>query len=66
MKKLLLTGAFCVAATGVFAGGLSDPIVAPMIGPDIIVNDAVESAGSDEWILALLVILTIGLGIAGN
>ncbi|KMW59716.1 hypothetical protein AIOL_004699 [Candidatus Rhodobacter oscarellae] len=62
MKKLILTGAFALLATSAFSGGLHDPVVAP----DVVVVDAVESAGSDEWVGVLMTFLTIiYLGVGG-
>ena len=49
-----------MAAGAASAGGLGDPVVTPAV----IADSAVESAGSDEWVLALLTVLTIGIGIA--
>ncbi len=62
MKHIILAGAFALVATTAWSGGISDPIVEPAI----IIEDAIESAGSDEWVLALMVVLTIGLGITGQ
>ena len=59
MKHVLLAGALIFAAGVASAGGLGDPVVTPAV----IADAAVESAGSDEWVLALLTFLTIGLGI---
>ena len=62
MKQTLLAGAVILAAGAAFAGGYSEPVVEP----EVVMEDAVASAGSDEWVLAMLVILTIGLGITGQ
>lgn len=62
MKQLILAGALGLAASASWAGGLNDPVIAP----EVVAEEAVQSASSDEWVLALMVVLTIGLGIAGN
>ncbi|MCG6904233.1 MAG: hypothetical protein LJE68_16290 [Rhodobacter sp.] len=62
MKQIVLAATFGLVASAAWAGGLSDPVVAP----EVVLSQTVDSAGSDEWILALLVVLTIGLGITGN
>ncbi len=61
MKKIFVALLFTAAAGAAVAGGYSDPIVVP----DVVQADAVESAGSDEWVGVLMVFLTIvlvGLG----
>ena len=62
MKPILLAAVISLVAGAAFAGGYGDPVVAS----DVVTDAAVQSAGSDEWILALLVVLTIGLGITGQ
>jgi len=66
MKQILLAGVVLLTASSAFAGGVADPIVEPYVAPAMIADDAVASSGSDEWVLGLLVILTIGLGITGQ
>ena len=66
MKKLLLAGAFAFAATTATAGSLGDPVVTPTVTYDTVATDAVDSAGSDEWVGVLLTFLTIVvLGVGG-
>jgi len=62
MKKLFVALLFTAAASAAVAGGYSDPIVTP----DVVHVDAVESAGSDAWVGVLMVFLTIVLlGVGG-
>ena len=66
MKNILFAGAFALAAFGANAGGYDDPIVTPpVVSADVVMDDAVESAGSDEWVGVLMTFLTlivVGLG----
>ncbi len=57
MKKIFVALLFTAAAGAAVAGGYSDPIVVP----DVVHADAVESAGSDDWVGVLMVFLTIVL-----
>ncbi len=59
MKNLLCACAFSFVATAAVSGGYDEPI----IQPEIVMTETVKSAGSDEWILAWLTVLTIGLAI---
>jgi len=59
MKNLICACAFSFAATAAFSGGYQEPVVEP----EIVMTETVKSAGSDEWILAWLTVLTIGLAI---
>lgn len=59
MKNLLCACAFSFAATAVTAGSYNEPIVEP----EIVMTETVKSAGSDDWVLAWLTVLTIGLAI---
>lgn len=60
MKHLLCACAISFAATSAFAGNYIEPI----IEPEIVITETVKSAGNDEWAIALLTFLTIGLAIA--
>ena len=64
MKKTLATVALAsilVAGSTAYAGSLSDPIVAP----EVIMADTVESASHVEMIIAALAVILIILGAAG-
>ncbi len=58
----MCAAAFSLIATSVVAGSYGDPIVVP----EVIVADTVESAGSDDWVLALMIFLTIVVAGAGS
>ena len=62
MKKTLATVAFAsiLAASTAYAGSLSDPIVAP----EVVMADAVESASHVEMIIAALAVILIIVGAA--
>jgi len=55
MKQILLASAISIAASTAFAGGYSDPVVTP----EAVITDTVETAGSDDWVIALMTFLTI-------
>ncbi len=61
MKKLFVALLFTAAAGAAVAGGYSDPIVVP----DVVQADAVETAGSDVWaavLMAFLIFIVVGVG----
>lgn len=61
MKNILLAGAFAITATTSWAGGVSEPIMEA----EIVMEEAVASAGSDEWVgvaLTFLTIVMLGMG----
>ena len=57
MKKIFVALLFTAAAGAAVAGGYSDPIVVP----DVVHTDAVETARSGDWVGVLMVFLTIVL-----
>jgi hypothetical protein len=59
MKNLFCACTFSVVASTAFAGGYDEPI----IQPEIVMTETVKSAGSDEWVLVLMTLLTVGLGV---
>ena len=59
MKNILLAGAFAVTASTSWAGGMS----APMIEPEIVIQETVATAGSDAWVGVLMTLLTVGMGV---
>ncbi len=62
MKKIFVALLFTAVAGAAVAGGYHDPIVVP----DVVHADAVETAGSDDWVGVLMVFLTIVLlGVGG-
>lgn len=60
MKHLILATAFTLVASTSFADGYSDPIVTP----HVVAEDAASSSG-DAWVMAMMVFITIGLGLGG-
>ena len=56
MKQIILAGTLGLAASASLAGGLSDPVVTP----DVVIDATVESAGTDDWVIALMTFITIG------
>ena len=62
MKKIFVALLFTAVAGSALAAGYSDPIVTP----HVVHVDAVETAGSDDWVGVLMVFLTIVLlGVGG-
>ena len=52
MKKILLATTLVLVAGSAFAGGLSDPIVAPAV----IIEDAASSA-SHDWLVPVMALI---------
>jgi len=62
MKNIILAGAISMVAGAALAGGYSEPVMAP----EIVIESAVESAGSDAWVGVLMTFITIVmLGVGG-
>ena len=66
MKKLIIAAGFSAIASVAGAGGMNDPVVTPTVAPDVVMQDTVESAGSDDWVGVTLVILTINVAGLGS
>ncbi|MEL7114773.1 MAG: hypothetical protein AAGP08_04140 [Pseudomonadota bacterium] len=66
MKKIFFAGVFALTTTAAVAGGMNKPVMEPVIvAPEIIIEKAEESSGSDEWVgvlLTFLAIVVVGIG----
>jgi len=60
MKHILFASAISLAAGAAWADGLSDPV----IEPEIVIEDTVNSAGGDDWVVIFMTIITIGMAAA--
>ena len=62
MKTVVLAAVIAITSGAALAGGLSDPVVAP----EVVMQDTVQSAGNDDWAGVLVTFLTIVLlGVGG-
>ena len=65
MKNLICATAISLFAGAAFAGGYEGTIIEPTVTPEVVIQDTVESSGSDDWVVAAMMFLTIvvaGLG----
>ena len=61
MKKFVLAAALSVAATSVFAGGLSEPVMEPEV-----VEAVTTSSSAGGIIVPLLLLLVIAAAVSSN
>ena len=59
MKNIFCACAFSIVATISFAGGYQEPV----IQPEIVMTETAKSAESDEWVLIMMTLLTVGMAV---
>lgn len=63
MKNTMRATAISLAVLMSVAPVAAGTYVEPVIEPEIIVVDTVESAGSDDWVVPFMTLITIGMAL---